>query len=163
MCFELGARVPLLISTPDLKQRGARAAAPVELIDLFPTLAELCGLPAPAGLEGRSLVPVLADATAAVKPGAFTQHPRPEYYDRTPSGVPETMGYSVRTPKVRYTEWRKWDTGEVTARELYDHTTDPGETQNAVADPPDPAALDEAMKTLHAEFPPTVPPAERKP
>jgi iduronate 2-sulfatase len=58
-CFELGARVPLLISTPTLKHRGARAAAPVELVDLYPTLAELCGVAAPEGLQGRSLAPML--------------------------------------------------------------------------------------------------------
>jgi len=160
-CFELGARVPLMISTPSLQTRGTRADAPVELIDLFPTLAELCGVPAPTGLQGSSLVPMLDDPTAAVKPGAFTQHPRPEYYDRTESGVPEVMGYSVRTPTVRYTEWREWKTGAVEARELYDHTIDPHETKNAIDAPPDKAALDEAVRILHGEFPPNVPPADR--
>jgi iduronate 2-sulfatase len=160
-CFELGARVPLMIVTPDLKQRGVRAAAPVELVDLYPTLTELCGIAAPAGLQGKSLAPLLADPTASVKPGAFTQHPRPEYYDRTPKGVPDVMGYSVRTPQVRYTEWRDWETGRVTAHELYDHASDPQETKNAFDAPPNRAALDEAVRILHAEFPPDVPPAKR--
>jgi iduronate 2-sulfatase len=70
------------------------------------------------------------------------------------------MGYSVRTPKVRYTEWREWETGKVTARELYDHVGDPQETKNAIDAPPDAAALDEAVKLLHAEFPADVPPAK---
>jgi iduronate 2-sulfatase len=105
---------------------------------------------------------MLADPTASVKPAAYTQHPRPEYYDRTPAGVPETMGYSVRTPKVRYTEWREWETGKVTARELYDHVGDPQETKNAIDAPPDAAALDEAVKLLHAEFPLQVPPSQRR-
>jgi iduronate 2-sulfatase len=160
-CFELGARVPLIISTPDLTRRGARAAAPVELVDLFPTLAQLCGLPVTHKLHGRSLVPLLQEPTSPFKPGAFTQHPRPSHYDRTPGKVPEVMGYSVRTPKVRYTEWRDWKTGAVTARELYDHATDPQETKNAIDAPPDAAALAEAVEVLHAEFAPNVPPAER--
>jgi iduronate 2-sulfatase len=62
---------------------------------------------------------------------------------------------------VRYTEWRDWKTGAVTARELYDHATDPQETKNAIEAPPDKVAFDEAVKVLHAEFPPNMPPAER--
>ena len=56
---------------------------------------------------------------------------------------------------------RNWQTGEVTARELYDHMSDPQETKNQIAAPPDAAALDEARKLLHAEFPPDVPPAKQ--
>lgn len=158
--FELDARVPLIIAAPGRAARGGRAAAPVELLDLYPTLAELCGLAAPQDLEGRSLVPLLDDPTKSVKPAAFTQHPRPAYYDRTPAGVPEQVGYSVRTPRVRYTEWRDWKTGRVTARELYDHTVDPQEMQNTVDAPADRASLEEAERLLHAQFPPSVPPCD---
>lgn len=128
--FELDARVPLLIATPGGKNGGQSSRSLVELLDLFPTLVELCGLPAPQGLEGTSLVPVLNDALTSVKPAAFTQHPRPTYFDREPAGVPRAMGYSVRTARVRYTEWRDWETREVLARELYEHAADPGETRN---------------------------------
>jgi iduronate 2-sulfatase len=68
------------------------------------------------------------------------------------------MGYSVRTPTVRYTEWRDWKTGRLEASELYDHAADPGETRNRAADPPDPAARDAARTLLHAQFPPRVQP-----
>ena len=76
--FELDARVPMIISTPNHKP-GQKTAALVELLDLYPTLADLCGLDAPKDLEGKSLRPVLDDPSASVKPAALTQHPRPAY------------------------------------------------------------------------------------
>jgi iduronate 2-sulfatase len=151
--FELDARVPLLISVPGGTSGGKRTQSLVEILDLFPTLVELCKLPAPEGLEGISLAPVLDDPTKTVKPAAFTQHPRPAYFDREPEGVPKAMGYSVRTPRVRYTEWRDWQSGRVVARELYDHRQDPGETTNGI----DHASLAEfqreAEKLLSQQFP----------
>jgi iduronate 2-sulfatase len=110
-CFELDARVPLIVVPPKSKQAGKTAQALVELVDLFPTLTDLCGLPKPPGLDGMSLAPVLADASKAVKSAALTQHPRPAYYDRTEKGVPDAMGYSIRTDRLRYTEWRDWESG----------------------------------------------------
>ncbi|MFC1596441.1 sulfatase [Planctomycetota bacterium] len=147
--FELDARVPLIISPPGAKQASAETDALVELVDLYPTLVELCGLPRPPGLDGVSLVPVLEEPAASVKPGAFTQHPRPAYY----KGEPETMGVSVRTARFRYTEWREFRTGRVVARELYDHANDPGENFNVVDSPPDRAALEKASVLLEGTFP----------
>jgi len=129
-CFELDARVPVILSVPGRGTPGASTDALVELIDIYPTLAELCGLPAPERLEGQSLVPLLDDPTSSVKEFALTQHPRPAYY----SGQPEQMGYSLRTDRYRYTEWRDWATGEVTAKELYDHKVDPHEMVNRADD-----------------------------
>jgi iduronate 2-sulfatase len=63
------------------------------------------------------------------------------------------MGYSIRTANWRYTEWRNWQTGAIEARELYDHTSDQPELDNVIANPPDKAALKEAEKLLHAQFP----------
>ncbi len=160
-CFELDARVPLIIVPPKSAQAGKVAAGMVELVDLFPTLNELCGLPMAPKLDGVSLAPVLADPTKTAKPAAFTQHPRPAYFDRTKKGVPDAMGYSVRTDKVRYTEWRDWETGNVVGAELYDHTRDPAELTNAMGAPPDAAALANAKSALHKAFPPEVPPAKR--
>lgn len=152
--FELDARVPLIIAPPQPKHPGAKTDALVEMLDLFPTVTALCDLPAAPGMEGASLAPLLADPAARVKPAAFTQHPRPAYPDRTPLGRPEVMGYSVRTAHWRYTEWRNWETGEVEASELYDHTSGVPELLNVIADPPDMAALDEARGLLRAQFPP---------
>ncbi len=151
-CFEYDARVPLIVSTPRMATAGRSTKTLAELIDLFPTLIDLCGLPAVSGLEGRSLAGVLRDPSASVKPAAFTQHPRPAYYDRTPSGQPQQMGYSVRTPEVRYTEWRDWKTGQVVARELYETERDPAELKNTVEVPSDPRALKSAERLLSEQF-----------
>jgi arylsulfatase A-like enzyme len=108
---------------------GQRTGALVELLDLYPTLADLCGLQAPDELEGVSLVPVLNDPRRTVKTVALTQTPRPNY----PRGkLPEIMGYSIRANRFRYTEWRDFQSGQVRARELYDHQHDPAETVNVV-------------------------------
>lgn len=153
--FEYDARVPLFIAPPGKSHAGKRTSSLAELIDLFPTLAEMCGLPRPGGLEGTSLVPVLKDPSQAVKPAAFTQHPRPAYFDREPDKQPKAMGVSVRTANVRYTEWRDWKSGEVIGRELYDKSQQPAELRNAADDPQFAAARREAEELLTAQFPKT--------
>ncbi len=169
--FELDARVPLIIATPQQWRsfkkgsgtvvrstlRAVPATAPdpflkpgqrtdslVELLDLYPTLADLCSLPLPDHLEGKSLKPVLEDPRVEVKPAAFTWHPRPAY---PPAGSnPDVMGYSIRTDRFRYTEWRKFGTDEIVARELYDHANDSRETVNVAKH----AEFEEPLKKLHA-------------
>jgi iduronate 2-sulfatase len=153
--FEFDARVPLLVAVPGAGRGGATTKALVELVDLFPTLVDACGLPAPVGLEGASLLPLVRGDAAAVKPAAFTQHPRPAYYEREPDKRLATMGVSVRTDRVRYTEWRDWATGETVSRELYDHAADPAETRNAVDDAALAAEREAAKTLLAARFPPT--------
>jgi arylsulfatase A-like enzyme len=86
-----------------------------ELVDLYPTLAELAGLPVKGAIDGVSLVPMLHDASATVKDAAFTQ---------------VRNGYSVRTDRWRYTEWAGGEEGA----QLYDMDTDPGETTNLAQD-----------------------------
>lgn len=149
--FELDARVPLIISTPSVtaEQRGARAGELAELLDLYPMLVELCGLPAIQELDGTSLSRVLDVPTDIVQRAAYTQHPRPAYY----KGEPEAMGCSMRTDRYRYTEWRDFRSGKVVAKELYDHRNDPDETRNVVASVTDKAAFAEAMRLLEAKFP----------
>jgi iduronate 2-sulfatase len=134
---------------------GKKTQALAELLDLFPTLVDACKLPQPEGLEGVSLMPVVRGEQASVQDAAFTQHPRPGYYDREPSGQPSAMGCSVRTGNIRYTEWRDWKTGETVARELYDHEGDPTELQNAVDDPKFDEARRQAAALLLKQFPPT--------
>lgn len=146
--FELDARVPLIIATPQMKTAGQKTDSLVELMDLFPTLSELCGLPAPAAAQGVSLAPVLAHASTSVRDVALTQHPRPAYYDREPDKTPTHMGYTIRTATHRYTEWRDWKTGTTTARELYDHTTDPDETRNVAAQPSQKAIVEKHAALL---------------
>lgn len=112
--FELATQVPLLFRLPDDRARGRTTAALVELVDLYPTLAELCGLPAPDHLEGRSAAPLFADPDAAWKHAVFSQFPR-----RIAGGT--AMGHSVRTALFRYTEWQD----AARSVELYDLATDP--------------------------------------
>ncbi len=131
--FELDARVPMIVAVPGQKTAGKASNSLVELIDLYPTLADLCDLPAPEDLEGISLRPVLDDPSAKVKTTALTQHPRPAY--PSVGEDPDAMGYSVRTERYRYTEWRGFRDEKVTARELYDHETDPMETVNLATRP----------------------------
>ena len=152
--FELDARVPMMVHVPGSTQGGKRTEALVELVDLFPTVIELCGLPTPPALQGRSLATILRDPSLTVKPAAFTQHPRPAYYDREPSKQPATMGVSVRTAAVRYTEWRDWQTGKTVARELYAAADEPAETRSVLDDPRLAAAQREAEQLLRAQFPP---------
>jgi iduronate 2-sulfatase len=156
--FELDARVPCLISAAGVKGGGARTKSLSELVDLFPTLVDLCHLPRPTGLEGVSLVPVLEKPERALKPAAFTQHPRPAYFDREPSKLPKAMGVSVRTASVRYTEWRDWTSGDVVASELYSLSEDPGETLNRVNAPEVAVRQREAAALLRKQFPAQVHP-----
>lgn len=123
--FELGTRVPLLVRAPGRKGNGQAARGFVELVDLYPTLAELCKLPVGEQLEGRSFAPLLDDPTAKWKEAAFS-----EYLRRGPEGF---LGRSIRTSDFRYTEWTnpKGASGGV---ELYDHRTDSKETKNVAAE-----------------------------
>jgi iduronate 2-sulfatase len=145
----------MMIRVPGTPHAGKRTGALAELVDLFPTLAELCGLPRPAGLDGASLAPVLRDPRASVKTAAFTQHPRPAYYDREPSKQPAAMGVSVRTARVRYTEWRDWKSGETLASEMYEAADEPAETRSVFDDPRHADARREAAQLLNQQFPKT--------
>ncbi len=159
-CFEFDSRVPLIISTPAMKTAGKATPSITELIDLFPTLTDLCGLKAASGLDGRSFLPVLSDPTKGKSP-AFTQHPRPAYFDRTEKGVPDAMGYSVRIAAGRYTEWRDWTTGKVLGAEFYEHTRDPNELTNVLDPTKNTDDVRAARAALHKQFPPDTPPAKR--
>ncbi|MEY4089237.1 MAG: hypothetical protein RJB55_1508, partial [Verrucomicrobiota bacterium] len=121
--FELDARVPLLIRTPGLARPGAATNALVEYVDVYPTLAELAGLPAPAYLAGRSLTPILRDPAQPGRDHALSQFSRPFN-----AGPPEAMGYSIRTATHRYTRWVEWPSRKTTAEELYDYTA-PGSAE----------------------------------
>jgi iduronate 2-sulfatase len=129
--FGWDARVPLIISAPGHGKLGLKATTISELIDIFPTLNELCGLPNPPKLDGTSLVPALKNPATAVKTAALTQHPRPAlYWGRGPHAIPEVMGYALKTDRWSYHEWRDFKTGRVVEQELYDEQSDPLETAN---------------------------------
>ena len=130
MLFEDTTRVPLVIVSPG-KAVNKSSPHPVELIDLYPTLSELAGLPVPAGLEGLSLVPLLDNPVAA----GWT---RPTYtvVRRSTLNSPfESFGRSVRSWRYRYTEWDPLPWGGAAATELYDLQDDPGEYTNQAGNP----------------------------
>ena len=139
--FEQALRVPLVISAPGRGANGQQTDALVELVDLYPTLAELAGLPAPAGVEGTSLVPLLRDPKTPWKSAAFSQWPK-----AIPGVGGDGMGYSVRTGRYRLTEWTVPDT-DYRALELYDYESDPHETRNLAKDK-DYAKVVEEMRTV---------------
>ena len=146
--YELDTRVPLIIASPDLPRPGARAGALVETLDLYPTLVELCGLPAQPGLEGRSLVPLLSDPDAAGREAVLSQHPHPFY---TPKAA--AMGYAVRAAQHRYVEWRDLTTRAVVGRELYDYRADPLEKINRAGESASAGLIEELSQRLRALAP----------
>ncbi len=119
--FEESARVPLIIVRARREgERPAPAPRTVELVDLYPTLADLAGLTPPANLAGKSLRPLLDDPSAKWDKPAFTQVWRGSF-----------AGHSVRTERWRYTEWDGGKQGV----ELYDQDQDPREFNNLAGDP----------------------------
>ncbi len=131
--FEESARVPLIISAPGAAGNGSACGRTVELLDVYPTLADVCGLPKPSMQEGASLKPLLEDPKAAWTKPARTQVTRGKI-----------MGRSVRTERWRYSEW---DEGRKGAQ-LYDHSTDPKEYRNLAEDPTHAATVLELKKLL---------------
>jgi arylsulfatase A-like enzyme len=126
--FENSAHVPLVIAAPGAKGNGKSTAAIAELVDLYPTLADLCELKTPAYLDGTSQKPVLEDPLKSVKETAYTQLLRGE-----------NPAYSIRTPRWRYTAWNLGRGGE----QLFDMQADPEETKNLIADETHAAAVEE--------------------
>jgi iduronate 2-sulfatase len=135
--FELSARAPLIVWSPQMKAAGKSTKRLVEFVDIFPTITELCGLKPPTALEGRSFAPLLHDPSRSWKEAAFTQVQRNQ-----------SAGYSVRTERWRYTEWDRADKGV----ELYDHENDPGEWHNLAGDSRHASTLKELSALLRKNF-----------
>lgn len=118
--FEEATRVPFIVSVPWLKDQHGRGTTKItELIDLYPTLAELAGLPTPDTLHGSSLTPLLTDTESPswTKQQAFT--------------ISRSGGESLRTADWRFTQWGFGESG----LELYDLKNDPGEFNNQAENP----------------------------
>ena len=138
-CYEESTRVPLIIVAPKAVA-GKASPRTVELVDLYPTLTDLAGVAAPAGLQGVSLRPLLADPVATWNRPAHSQVIR--------GGLNGLQGYSIRTERWRYTEWE----GGTNGVELYDHDTDPQEMKNLATDPAHAktmAALQAQIRAMH--------------
>jgi iduronate 2-sulfatase len=144
--YEQANRIPLLISAPGVTTPGSVTRQPAESADLFPTLTELAGLPAPAGpqpIDGLSLVPVLRDPAARVRDHAFHAYPRGK-----------NLGRAIRTGRYRMVEWKPIGGPEKQAEyELYDYQKDPLETRNLAGGLPD---VLQRLKTILATYPEAV-------
>ncbi|MBI5395073.1 MAG: sulfatase [Verrucomicrobia bacterium] len=121
--YEGATRAPLLAALPGQKTAGQKTRALVEFVDIFPSLADLCGLPPSPGVEGTSFKPLLDDPKRPWKKAAFSEYPK--------GG---NQGIAMRTDRYRYVEWKD-KKGEIVARELYDHQADPQENENVAGKP----------------------------
>jgi uncharacterized sulfatase len=127
--FDRSCRAPMIMAAPGVKPGVARGI--VEFVDLFPTIADLCGISQPEGLAGVSLVPLLTNPSTAGKKAAYSLVTRGQ-----------NRGDSVRTDRWRYTEWSDGN------RELYDHETDPEENHNLAAAAEHQKAISELQQLL---------------
>ena len=112
--FENATRIPLIISTPNLENKGLKSMSPVELIDLYPTLMDLTYIKIPKHVVGKSLVPIMKNVNTSVRGSALTRW---------------RNGYSIKTKRYRLTKWGV--NGEL-GYELYDHKYDNQELINLV-------------------------------
>lgn len=140
--YEQATRIPFIISAPGVTKAGSHTAALAQSVDLYPTLVELAGLPAPQtspSLEGKSLVPVLKDPAATV-------------HEHVLQVVPHQgqIGRSLRTTTHRLVEWKKPGAGDGAQFELYDYVKDPLETKNLAGDQKE---LVESLRAKLASYP----------
>jgi iduronate 2-sulfatase len=141
--YEQAARIPLIVAAPG-QGRGVKTKALVETVDLYPTLAELAGLPARAGLDGKSFAPVVADPAANTRDSIIHVYPRGD-----------RLGRAIRTSRYRLVEWKEPGGSPDEAEfELYDYETDPLETQNLAAQKPEVLADMKAILATHPEAKP---------
>lgn len=144
--YEQAARIPLIVAAPGTGRAGVRCGSLVETVDLYPTLCELAGLPAPSGLDGASFAAALKDPAAATKEAVFHVFPRNEL-----------LGRAVRTARHRLVEWKKPGAPADTAvLELYDYEADPGENRNLAASQPEVVARLRALLAKQPEAKPQV-------
>ncbi len=142
--YEQACRIPLFIIAPGVTKPNSSTKQLTESVDVFPTLAELAGLPAPFGpqaIDGKSLVPVLKDPAARVRDHAYHVYPK------------KKLGRAIRTERYRFVEWQAEAAANDPAEyELYDYETDPLERENLVAKKPEIVA--ELKQTLAKHKPP---------
>ena len=140
-CFETSLRVPLLVRAPGVSVPGGSTAGLTELLDLYPTLCDLAGVPAPGHLAGGSFAGRLRDPAAPGKPAAVSRY---------------LQGDTLLAGAARFTEYtrpagpRDDRRAEVVGAMLYDHAVDPGETANRAADPAYRDAVEDLRSRLNA-------------
>jgi arylsulfatase A-like enzyme len=131
--YSIDTRVPMIFSTPETRKNPVVSEGLVEFVDIYPTLCELAGLPAPGHLEGISAVPLFEQPDRPWKNATFSQYLRSRIW-LAPDGIPY-HGHAIRSDEFLYVEWFNENTGDLAATELYDLTKDPQENVNVVSDP----------------------------
>ncbi|MEP4095821.1 sulfatase-like hydrolase/transferase [Reichenbachiella sp.] len=132
--FEQAVRSPLLIYAPHHGLANNVTEAPVEFVDIFPTLCDLAEIDKPMNLSGESLIETMTNPDHRVREAALAQYPRT-------NGGKRHMGYTLRDERYRYTKWIQMNYyeglryGPTHAIELYDYQNDPNETINIAEDP----------------------------
>tara|TARA_R110002050_G_scaffold168155_3_gene299288 strand:- start:6381 stop:7826 length:1446 start_codon:yes stop_codon:yes gene_type:complete len=131
--FELDTRIPLILSVPGQLEKGIQSNSIVEAVDIYPTLADLCGLKPKGALAGVSLKPLLSNPALELKEAAFSQFGRP--YSALFADQAAHMGYSVRTKNWRCTAWFNQENDSIEFTELYSMETAGIETLNCSGKP----------------------------
>ena len=131
------AKIPLLIKFPK-KTKPTSTNALVELVDMYPTLAELCGLELPENqLDGNSLVPIIKNPSLKGKDGVL---------------IKRLNGYTLKTHRFAYTEYLNNKDNTMLANMLFDHSKDPDENINVAEDPKYKEQVEELSQLLHTKF-----------
>ena len=159
--YEVDTRVPLIIRSPH-RPGGTGSDAVVELLDLYPTLVEMAGLPAAEGVQGVSLVPLIEGQPMPAKTAAYSQFIRNEERTYTTYAEAVMMGQAVRTERYRLVRWID-RAGAQQALELYDHRHDPHETVNVAAEGQYQATVQQLRETLDHTFDAPFPRHQRVP
>jgi iduronate 2-sulfatase len=157
--WEHSLHVPLMMSIPGMPSGSTEEL--VELVDVYPTLVEAAGLGSMSECgsewlgfcaEGSSMIPLIAGETSAWKRAVFSQIAWPYV------GTMEHSGYSVRTDRVRYTEWLPFTGGfpttwgNITHRELFVLDQDPHQTENQVDNPDFQEMVEDLARNLHGNW-----------
>ena len=142
--FELDNHVPMILKVPGKKSAGIKTDALVEFVDIYPSLCELAGIEIPDHVQGKSFVPLVHNPGLKWKEGALSYWPSVGRTD--PDKL--IMGYTIQTKRYRYTEWIKESSGELLARDLFDHQADPDENASIAQNPANEALIEELSDLL---------------
>ena len=134
--WQRSTHVPLILAGPGVREPGKDRSQPVNLLDLYPTLIDLCGIPRRNDLDGESLLPLLRDAKAVRNPTVTTYL---------------AGNHAVRDERWRYIRYRDG------TEELYDLTADPNEYTNLASNPRHQAVKERLRKFVPASSAPPKP------
>lgn len=136
--YNTSTQVPLIIYNPKAKINGVKTDALTELVDIYPTLAELCGLEVPKNqLDGKSVVPILNAPYSKGKDFVL---------------IKKGNGFTIKTPKYSYTEFVNPKDNSFVTNMLYDHQIDKDENENVADRPEYRDAVTQLKKILHDNY-----------